>query len=39
VSKQGLYDLRPLALVEEFGRESVPQAVESKTLVAEPGRL
>jgi hypothetical protein len=26
-----------LALVEEFGREGVPQAVEGETLVSEPG--
>ena len=34
VPEQGLYDLRALALVEEFGREGVPQAVEGETLVS-----
>jgi hypothetical protein len=36
VSKQGLDDLRALALVEEFGSEGVPQAMENETLVSEP---
>jgi len=32
-------DLRALALVEQFGREGVSQAVERETLVSEPGLL
>jgi hypothetical protein len=33
-AEQGLYDLRALALIKEFGREGVPQAVEGETLVS-----
>ena len=39
VSQQGLHYLRALALVEEFGREGVPQAVEGETLVSETSFL
>jgi hypothetical protein len=39
VSEQGLDDLRAHALVEQFVREGVAQAVERELLVLEPGAL
>jgi hypothetical protein len=39
VPEQGLYDLRALALVEEFRRERMAQAVESETFASEPGLI
>jgi hypothetical protein len=39
MSEQRLYNLRALALVEEFGGERMAQAVESETLASEPGLI